>query len=431
MKTLARFLIAILVITNCTFINAFETKIIYPQARLDNVVDDYFGTKVADPYRWLENPDSPETRSWIEAENKITFGFLEKIPVREQIKTRMTKLWNYERYGILIQENGHYFYRKNSGLQNQSVLYYADTLTSEPKVLLDPNQLSSDGTVALQDMVSSNDAKLLAYGLAASGSDWTEWKVRDVASATDLSDDLKWLKFSSVSWTTDNKGFYYSRYAEPKQGAELEQTNYFEKLYYHQLGTPQSSDKLIYETPNEKEWRFNPKVTDDGKYLIITISKTSAPIYLIFYQDLQDKTSMVTELISNFEADYTFLGNDGPLFWFKTNLNAPKGKIIAIDSKNPAKANWKEIIPEATDAIDSVSLMNKKFIISYLKDAHSVVKVFNVDGKFEQDLDLLGIGSVSGFFGKQDDTETFYGFTGYTTPITIYRYDLKSNKIEL
>jgi len=431
MKTISRFLIAIFFITNCTFINAFESKITYPQARIDGVVDDYFGTKVADPYRWLENPDSPETRSWIEAENKITFGFLEKIPVREKIKERMTKLWNYERYGIPIQENGHYFYRKNSGLQNQSLLYYADTLTSEPKVLLDPNQLSSDGTVALQDQVSSNDAKLLAYGLAASGSDWTEWKVRDVAAGTDLSDDLKWIKFSSVSWTADNKGFYYSRYSEPKPGAELEQTNYFQKLYYHQIGTPQSSDKLIYERSNEKEWRFNPKVTDDGKYLIITISKTTAPKFLIFYQDLQEKNSKVKELITNFEADYTFLGNDGPLFWFKTDLNAPKGKVIVIDTKNPDKANWKEIIPEAPNAIDSISFMNNKFIVTYLKDAHSVVKVFNVDGKFEQDLDLPGIGSVTGFFGKQNDTETFYGFTSYATPFTIYRYDLKSNKIEL
>ncbi|MCI0612801.1 S9 family peptidase, partial [bacterium] len=264
MKTAARFLLTIFVVTNCTFINAFETKIVYPQARVDNVVDNYFGTKVPDPYRWLENPDSAETRSWIEAENKITFGFLEKIPSREKIKERMTKLWNYERYGIPNQESGHYFFKKNTGLQNQSVLYYADTLASEPKILLDPNQLSSDGTVALQDFISSRNAKYIAYGLAASGSDWTEWKVRDVESVTDLSDHLKWIKFSSVSWTTDNKGFYYSRYAEPKQGAELEQTNYFQKLYYHQVGTPQTSDKLVYERSSEREWRFAPTVTDDG-----------------------------------------------------------------------------------------------------------------------------------------------------------------------
>lgn len=431
MKTLSRLLTAILVFTNFTFINAFETKIAYPQARVDNVVDNYFGTKVPDPYRWLENPDSAETRSWVEAENKITFGFLEKIPAREQIKNRMTKLWNYERYGIPIQENGHYFLRKNSGLQNQSVLYYADTLTSEPKVLLDPNQLSSDGTVALEDLVSSHDAKLLAYGLAASGSDWTEWKVRDVQSATDLSDHLKWIKFSSVSWTADDKGFYYSRYDEPKAGTELEQANYYQKLYYHQIGSPQASDKLIYQRSDEKEWGFGPTVTDDGRYLIITVSKSTAPKYLIFYQDLQDKNSKVTELINTFEADYTFLGNDGSVFWFKTDLNAPKGKVIAIDIKNPDKANWKEIIPEASDAIESVSLINNKFIVTYLKDAYSAVKTFNVEGKFEQELQLPGIGSVSGFFGRQKDTETFYSFTSYTTPSAIYRYDLKSNKVEL
>lgn len=431
MKTIARFLITIFVITNCTFINAFETKIVYPQARVDNVIDNYFGTTVPDPYRWLENPDSAETRSWVQAENKITFGFLEKIPAREQIKDRMTKLWNYERYGIPIQENGHYFFSKNSGLQNQSVLYYSDTLKSEPKVLLDPNQLSSDGTVALEDLVSSHDAKLLAYGLAASGSDWAEWKVRDVQSATDLSDHLKWIKFSSVSWTADDKGFYYSRYDEPNEGTELEQANYYQKLYYHQIGSPQASDKLIYQRSDEKEWGFAPTVTEDGRYLIITVTKSTAPKYLIFYQDLQDKDSKVTELINTFEADYTFLGNDGPVFRFKTDLNAPKGKVIAIDIKNPAKANWKEIIPEASDAIESVSLINNKFIVSYLKDAHSAVKTFNINGKFEQELQLPGIGSVSGFFGRQKDTETFYGFTSYTTPFTIYRYDLKANKIEL
>jgi prolyl oligopeptidase len=429
MKNIARFCIAILVITNYTF--AFESKISYPQARIDNVVDDYFGTKVPDPYRWLENPDSPESRAWIEAENKITFGFLEKIPAREQIKNRMTKLWNYERYGIPIRENGHYFYKKNSGLQNQSVLYYADTLASDPKVLLDPNQLSSDGTVALQDFVSSRNAKLLAYGLSASGSDWMEWKVRDVESVTDLSDHLKWIKFSSVAWTADNKGFYYARYAEPKPGTELEETNYYQKLYYHLLGTPQSADKLVYERKDEKEWGFGPAVTDDGRYLLIAVSKTTSPKNLLFYQDLQDKNSKVIELINNFEAEYTFLGNEGPLFWFKTDLNAPKGRIIAIDTRNPEKENWKEIIPTAADTIETATLMNNKFIVSYLKDARSVVKVFNRDGKFERDLDLPGIGSVSGFFGRQSDTETFYGFTSYTTPFTIYRYDLKADKIDL
>jgi prolyl oligopeptidase len=429
MKNIARFCIAILVITNYTF--AFESKISYPQARIDNVVDDYFGTKVPDPYRWLENPDSPESRAWIEAENKITFGFLEKIPAREQIKNRMTKLWNYERYGIPIRENGHYFYKKNSGLQNQSVLYYADTLASDPKVLLDPNQLSSDGTVALQDFVSSRNAKLLAYGLSASGSDWMEWKVRDVESVTDLSDHLKWIKFSSVAWTADNKGFYYARYAEPKPGTELEETNYYQKLYYHLLGTPQSADKLVYERKDEKEWGFGPAVTDDGRYLLVAVSKTTSPKNLLFYQDLQDKNSKVIELINNFEAEYTFLGNEGPLFWFKTDLNAPKGRIIAIDTRNPEKQNWKEIIPTAADTIETATLMNNKFIVSYLKDARSVVKVFNRDGKFERDLDLPGIGSVSGFFGRQSDTETFYGFTSYTTPFTIYRYDLKADKIDL
>ncbi|HSE42441.1 MAG TPA: prolyl oligopeptidase family serine peptidase, partial [Acidobacteriota bacterium] len=341
------------------------------------------------------------------------------------------QVWNYERYGIPYQEHGHYFYSKNNGLQNQSVLYHVNNLTDEPKVLLDPNTLSSDGTVALQDYAISRDAKYMAYALSSAGSDWAEWKVRDVQSAKDLSDHIKWTKFSGAEWTVDGKGFFYSRYDEPKSGQELAGLNYNQKLCYHILGTPQSEDKIIYQRPDHKEWGFYPKVSEDGQYLIVTVSRDTAPKYLIFYQALKQKDSKMVELINEFEAEYLFLGNDGPLFWFKTNLNAPKGRVVAIDIRTPQQENWKEVVPESPDTIQSIGLINNQFIISYLKDAHSVVKEFDLNGKFLRDISIPGIGTVSGFGGKRRDTETFYAFTSYTTPTIIYRYDVKEKQIEI
>jgi len=425
------FLLSLLAIFLAFEAVAPETGFQYPVAKKSDVVDDYNGVKVADPYRWLENPDSPETRAWIEAEDKLTFGFLEKIPEREKIKNRLTELWNYGKYEVPWKEGNRYFYRKNNGLQNQSVLYTVDSLKDEPRVLLDPNQLSSDGTVAIADAVASPDGKLLAYGLAASGSDWNEWKIRDVKTANDLTDDLKWLKFSSVSWTRDAKGFYYGRYAEPKQGVELEQVNYFQKMYFHKVGTPQSQDSLIYERPDQKEWAFIPTVTEDGSYLVITIWKGTSSIFEIYYKDLRKPDSKVTPMIDKFEADYTFIGNEGPLFFFRTNLKAPRGKVIAIDVEHPERDHWKQIIPEATDRLVSVSLVNNQLVASYLKDAYSQAKIFDLNGKLVRGLTFPGIGSVEGFTGRKKDAETFYSFKSYSTPAVIYHYNLANGTAEV
>ncbi|HYX13773.1 MAG TPA: prolyl oligopeptidase family serine peptidase [Nostoc sp.] len=400
----------------------------YPSSHKSNQVDDYHSTLVADPYRWLENPDSEETRAWIEAQNQVTFGYLSEITTREKIKQRLTKLWDYEKYGIPFKEGERYFYFKNDGLQNQSVFYTLKTLDDQPKVLLDPNKLSEDGTVALSGLSISEDGKLLAYSLSASGSDWQEWKVRNVKTGEDLQDHLKWIKFSGASWTHDNQGFFYSRYDEPNEKTQLEDVNYYQKLYYHQLGKPQSEDVLIYHRPDQKEWGFSGGVTEDGRYLIISIWLGTDSKNLVFFKDLTNPNAEVVELINQFEADYSFIDNDDSVFYFRTDLNAPRGRVIAIDTKNPVPENWREIIPQSAETLESVGILNNQFVADYLKDAHSQIKIFDLKGKFIREVELPGLGSAGGFGGKRHDTETFYSFTSFTIPGTIYRYDMITGK---
>ncbi|HEX5220956.1 MAG TPA: prolyl oligopeptidase family serine peptidase [Verrucomicrobiae bacterium] len=408
-----------------------KARLTYPTARATNQVDVYHGVSVPDPYRWLEDDNSAETKAWVEAQNKVTFAYLATIPQRDSIKQRLTKLWNFERYGVPYKEGNRYFYSKNDGLQNQSVYYTLPTLSSEPKVLLDPNKLSADGTIALSGLAPSDNGNLLAYGLSGSGSDWQEWKVRDIETGNDLTDHLKWVKFSGASWTKDNRGFFYSRYDEPTEAEKLTRVNYFQKLYYHRIGTPQSEDKLIYERKDHKDWGFGGYVTEDGRYLIIHVSQGTAPQNRLFYKDLTQPDSAVVELLNEFDASYDFVDNDGTVFWFKTDLNASRSRLIAIDITKPERANWKELIPQAAETLTSVTTLNNSFVCTYLKDARSVVKVFSLDGKFLHEIELPGIGSVGGFGGKRKDTETFYSFTSFTTPGTIYRYDLVNRKSEV
>src|ERR1044072_764687 len=311
----------------------------HPPARKSDQIDDYHGTKVADPYRSLEDLASVERRKSVEAENNLSFRFLESIPARNTIKERLTKLWNFEKYGIPFKEGNRYFYTRNSGLQNQAVLYTVTGLDAQPQMVLDPNTLSADGTVAVSGMQVSPNGKLLAYSLSASGSDWQEWKVRDVETSKDLSDDLKWVKFSGVSWTRDGKGFFYSRYDEPKADM-LKSTNYFQKIYYHKLGTPQSEDLLVYERPDQKDWLFGGTVTDDGNYLIISVFQGTDVKNRVYYKDLKAKDGPVVKLLDDFDAAYTFVGNEGTRFWFQTDLQASRGKVIEIDTANPARDNW-------------------------------------------------------------------------------------------
>jgi prolyl oligopeptidase len=399
----------------------------YPPARKSDQIDDYHGTKVADPYRWLEDLDSVETRNWVEAENKLSFGFLASIPARNSIKERLTKLWNYEKYGIPFKEGNRYFYTRNSGLQNQSVLYTVTGLDAQPQMVLDPNTLSADGTVAVSGMQVSPNGKLLAYSLSASGSDWQEWKVRDIETSKDLSDDLKWVKFSGVSWTRDGKGFFYSRYDEPKADM-LKGTNYFQKIYYHQLGTDQNQDVLVYERPDQKDWLFGGYVTEDGNYLIITVFQGTDVKSRVYYKDLKSKDSAVVKLLDDFDAAYSFIGNEGSRFWFQTNLEAPRGKVVEIDTAKPERANWKVVVPEGNETLQATTLVNNKFVLNYLKDAYTQVKIHDTSGKVLSEVAFPGIGYAEGFGGKPGDKETFYSFTGFTTPTTIYRFDMTTGK---
>src|SRR5579872_3055436 len=400
-----------------------RSSIKYPVTARTNQVDDYHGTRVADPYRWLEDDNSADTKAWVEAQNKVTFSYLEKIPERNAIKERLTRLWNYERFGVPFKEGGRYFLAHNNGLQNQGVLYTMTALDAEPVLLLDPNTLSADGTVALAGYRISDDGNLMAYGLARAGSDWEDWKVRDARTGRDLPDELHWVKFSGASWTKDNQGFFYSRYDEPASGQSLKGVNYFHKLYYHRLGTAQSEDALVYQRPDRKEWGFQGEVTDDGRYLVIHVSQGTDTRNRVYYRDLQNAGG-VLELLNDFDAAYHFIDNVGTVFYFRTDLNAPRGRVIAVDVTRPERANWREVIPQTGDRLQAVTLVNDQLIADYLKDARSEVRIFGRDGTFARRVELPGLGSAGGFGGKRTDRETFYSFTSYTTPGVIYRYDL-------
>ncbi|MBD0268314.1 MAG: S9 family peptidase [Cyanobacteria bacterium Co-bin8] len=408
-----------------------SSSFVYPNSHQADQVDTYHGLEVPDPYRWLENPQSDEAQQWIEAQNQVTFGFLEGLKGRDRINQRLTQLWNYERYSIPFKEGGQYFYFKNDGLQNQSVLYTQPSLEAEARVLLDPNSLSEDGTVALGGLAVSEDGKHLAYGLSTAGSDWVEWRVRSIDSGVDLTDHLKWVKFSGVSWSHDHQGFFYSRYDEPDETTKLESVNYYQKLFYHRLGTAQAEDVLIYERPDEKEWGFDGGVTEDGRYLIISIWRGTDPRNLLFYKDLSSPNSPVIELIWKFEAEFSFVDNEGSLFWFRTDLEAPKGRLIAIDITQPERENWREVIPETDETMQGVGILNHQFVVDYLKDAYTTVRIFDLQGQFIRDVELPGIGSAGGFDGRREDTETFYSFTSFTVPNTIYRYDMTTGESTL
>jgi len=402
----------------------------YPAARKSDVVDDYHGTRVPDPYRWLEDPDSPESRAWIEAQNRLTAAYLAEIPARGAIRERLTKLWNYPKYGAPFRKAHRYFFFKNDGLQNQSVLYKQASLTADPETLVDPNLLSEDGTVALSTLAVSDDGRLLAYGTSASGSDWEEFRVRDVVEGRDLSDHLKWIKFSGASWTNDGAGFFYSRYPEPGDKA-LTDVNRFQRLYYHRLGTEQTQDVLVYERPDQPDWGMNAEVTDDGRYAVLHVWLGTDRRNRVYYLDLKDARrpnvrGAVMRLLDDFDASYTFVGNDGPVFYFLTDLEAPRKRVIAIDTRHPERARWREIIPQGPDVLDGIQIIHDTFVANYMHDASSRLRLFRLDGRFVKDLPLPTLGSIGAISGERKDDEMFYAFTSFLYPTTIFRYDFKS-----
>jgi prolyl oligopeptidase len=396
----------------------------YPNAPRVDQVDDYFGTLVADPYRWLEEVDSPQTRRWIDEENALTESFLETVPQRAAIRARLTEVWDYERRGVPERAGDMYAYFRNTGLQNQAVLYVTRDLGEPGRVLLDPNTFSPDGTVALSNTAFSVDGTRLAYSVSASGSDWQEWRVRDVASGSDLPDIVRWSKFSGASWKRDGSGFYYSRYDEPPSESKFKDANYFHKVYFHRIGTPQSTDLLVYERSDRKDWNFAATATEDGRYLVIDASRGSAPENAIFVKDLS-VDGPVVELIPDEDARYGYLGNDGTTFFFLTTKDAARSRVVALDLRERL---LREIIPETEDRLDSASLFGDRIIAPYLRDACAQVMVYSLTGQELSTVVLPGLGSVVGFEGKRTARETFYAYTSYTEPATIYRYDITSGQ---
>jgi prolyl oligopeptidase len=401
----------------------------YPPTHQSDVVDDYHGTRVADPYRWLEDVDSPETRAWVEAQNRITFAYLEQIPERERIRRRLTELWDYPKYGAPFKKGGRYFFFKNSGLQNQSVLYSQSSLTAQPEVLLDPNTLSPDGTVALSILAFTEDGRTLVYGTSGSGSDWQEFRVRDVSTKQDRSDHLQWIKFSSAAWTHDGAGFFYSRYPEPAAGADpLLQVNHDQKVYYHKLGTDQAADRLIYERPDHPDWGFSVEVSADGRYAVYTVWLGTDRRNRIYYQDLGDPQhprldAAVVRLLDDFDASYGFVGNTGSVFYFQTDNKAPRSRIIAVDVRRPETSQWRELVPQAPDVIEGSQIVHNTFVIRYLHDASSQLRTYALDGKPLGEVPLPTLGSIVQVTGEPRDTEMFYAFTSFLYPTTIFRHD--------
>ncbi|XP_037298718.1 LOW QUALITY PROTEIN: prolyl endopeptidase [Manduca sexta] len=404
----------------------------YPAARRDeSVVDDYHGTKIKDPYRWLEDPDSNETKEFIEAENKITRPYLDACPVKGEVHERLTELWNYPKYSSPFRRGDRYFFFKNTGLQNQNVLYVQDSLDGEPRVFLDPNTLSEDGTIALSGSRFTEDGSTFAYGLSVSGSDWITIHLKDVATGEDYPEVLEKVKFASMSWTKDNKGLFYSRYPEQTgktDGSETE-VNRDQKLCYHRLNTPQSEDVIVVEFPEEPLWRIGAEVTDCGRYLIVSPVRDCRD-NLLFYADLSKHPNIdgllpLTQIVHKFEADYEYVTNEGSVCIFRTNRNAPNYRLIKIDLHNPAEENWETLIPEhQSDVLDWASAVDHdKLVIHYIRDVKSVLQLHSMKtGELLQSFHL-DVGSVVGFSGKKDQTEIFYHFMSFLTPGVIYHVD--------
>ncbi|GCF09250.1 prolyl oligopeptidase family serine peptidase [Dictyobacter arantiisoli] len=389
--------------------------------RRDDTMEDYHGTPVADPYRWLEDEDTQETRDWVAAQHVVARTYLDAIPGLEQIRERYKELYDYPRFSAPNKKAGRYFFSQNTGLQNQAILYRQDSLSGPTTVVLDPNRLSADGTVALNTTVFSHDGSLLAYGTSASGSDWQEIRVRAVESGHDYDEVIHWCKFSGIAWKHDNSGFFYNRLPEPGTVAEEDQSNY-SSVYWHALNTPQSDDQLIYERPDAKELSFTPFITEDGRYLFLDVWNGTDPRTRLYYREVESSEPFI-RLLDEADASYSLVGNDGSLFYIQTNLNAPRGRIVALDSQQPAREQWRELIPEQDDVLDFAKIVNQQFVLGYMHDAHHQLKLYAKDGTFLHEIALPTLGSIIELSGEVNDDELFITFTSYLYPSTVFRYD--------
>lgn len=398
----------------------YRAALTYPVSKKVDVVDDYFGTKVPDPYRWLENDQSEEVKHWVEEQNKVTFTYLENIPYRNKIRERLTELYNYPKYSSPFRQGDYYFFYKNDGLQNQSVIYVQKGLEGEPEVFIDPNKMAEDGTVRVNLVGFSKDNRFVAYFRSESGSDWQELHVIEIASKKELDDRIQWVKFSGAAWVGD--GFYYSAYDKPEEGQELTARNKFQKIFYHKLGNPQEKDTLIYED-TEHPFRYKSvDVTEDENYMFLTLSEGTHGNEL-YYRDLSAKSIEFKPLIQGFESDSYVIDNIGSKFLVYTNSDAPNYKVILVDPQNPDKDKWQTVIPEKDEVLTGTSRVGDSLFCSYLKDASTHVLQHDLSGKFIREIALPALGTASGFYGKREDRITFYTFTSFTHPPTIYKYD--------
>ena len=419
----ATFLLTGIMATSC----AQQKAISYPQTATVDTVDTYFGVSVPDPYRWLENDTSAATASWVKAQNEITNNYLEHIPFRQDLLKRLTELANYERISAPFKKHGKYYFYKNDGLQNQSVLYVQDALNSEARVFLDPNKLSDDGTVALTSLSFSNNGKYAAYTISRSGSDWREIYVMDVATGSLLDDHITWAKFTDAAWQGD--GFYYSAYDAPSKGKEFSNVNEHHKIYYHKLGEPQQNDRLVYENKAYPKRFYTAQVSEDERVLFIYESGEGRGNAL-FMQDLTQKSAPVVQLASDFDYQYTPIEVIGNRIYFFTNYQAAKNKIMAAELQSPELANWKEVVPEKEQVLSDVRVIGGKLFLTYDKDASNHAYVYDLQGKELQEIELPSLGSVS-FNGDKDDEECFFSFTSFTIPGATYKYDVQKNSYEL
>lgn len=410
-----------------------EKSVEYPETSTVDHIDTYHGRDVADPYRWLEDDirESEAVKQWVDTQNEVTFAYLENIEDRDIIGKRLTELWDFERFSAPVKEGGRYYYSYNDGLLNQNLIFTQTSLEDDPRLLIDPNTWSDDGTVALASYFPSPDARHVAYLVQDGGSDWRSAKIIDVETGEVLDDELEWLKFTGLSWSGDGSGFYYSRYPETNEEAKFQSLNMSQSVYFHALGTAQADDQLVHASPENPEWGYSAEVSDDGRHLIITVWKGTDDRYQIMHQNLSDDNAELNYLIEGFDNDYSLIGNVGDELYFRTNLDAPRNRLIAIDVKNSDSAHWREIIPEAEDVLDGVSLVGDKIVADYMQDAQTVVKIFDLDGKEESMVNLPGIGTAAGFNGKLGDPETFFIYTSFNTPTTVNRLDVDTGEVSI
>ncbi len=401
-----------------------DPEIVYPPAQRSDHVDVYHGVSVADPYRWMEDIDSPATKAWVQAEDRLTRSFLSTIPGRQRIVDRLTKLWNYERWSPPERHGRYWFYTHNDGLQNQPVIFVTSDPEKPAHVLLDPNALSKDGTVALRETTISDDGRLFAYALSDAGSDWQTWHIRDVATGKDLPDELRWSKAGGGSWRKDDSGFYYTRYEPPAPGQALKAANEYQKLYFHELGTPQSEDVLTYTRSDDPDWFVDGEVTDDGRYLIIEANHGDQVENTLLVQDLSASHARFVPVIAKPTAVFSFVGNVGKTLYVLTDDHAPRYRIIAIDLAHPAPSAWRTVVPQGAETLEGASLVGGQLIGQYLKDAHSAVRRYSTHGKLLGEVDLQGMGTASGFQGHIEDSVTYYDYSSFTTPPSVYRLNL-------